>query len=364
VQVQAVNRVGGGPLSPAGQGCATPLKDSPSQVTGVQASESAPGQVSLSWRQPSLGPYHTPIARYTVRGGPAPLTVTPAGAVVKALSAGTTYSFTIVATNKSGNTGPASTAARITTWSKPGPVTKLTVQGGDDQLTISWTAAHVPSGSPKVTGYTVTVGKGSSSTTQKTSITKTAPAWTTETITVAAVNSVGTGKSSTASGTAWTRAVTHLCVDSLNGDHAIENTCTNTGGAWTDEGTSSVSWIHYPVTAGGRPAGTNEYLCTTYYESAPGLSGTKGVSGDVYALVTSPSNQACTQKLPSYQKPDTPHPIAYVSTTQTNSSSRHVCEYEGRTTGANGTFTAFELSPCGTKPSGMSSASEKFSFWT
>ncbi len=299
VQVQAVNRVGGGPLSPAGQTCATPLKDSPGQVTGVQASESTPGQMSLSWRQPSLGPYHTPIASYTVRGGPAPITVTTTDAVVKALSAGATYSLTIVATNNRGNTGPASAGH---------PHHDLVEARPDYQphrhrpATISSPSRgprpRVPSGSPKVTGYMVTVGKSSPSSTQSTSITKTVPAWTNETVTVSAVNSVGTGKSSTASGTAWTRAGTRLCVDSLNGDHAIENTCSNTGGAWTDQGSGGVNWIPYPVPAGGRPAGTNEYLCTTYYESAPGLSGTKGVSGDVYALVTTPTKQACTQQLP------------------------------------------------------------------
>ena len=88
VQVQAINRVGGGPLSPAGQSCATPLKDSPGPVSGVQASESAPGQITLTWTQPSLGPYHTPIESYTVRGGPAPVTVTTTSTVLNGLSDG------------------------------------------------------------------------------------------------------------------------------------------------------------------------------------------------------------------------------------------------------------------------------------
>ncbi len=365
VQVQAQNGQGGGPLSPANVYCATPLKDSPGSVGGLRTSESVPGEINLSWRAPSLGPYHTPIVRYTVRGGPAPETVTTTSAVLRNLSAGRAYAFTVVATNQSGNSGPASAPTHATTWSAPGAVPNLTVTGGDGQLTIKWKAATVPSGSPKPTRYLVAVGKGNPTSTENTTVTRSVPAWTNETVAVYAVNPVGNGPRSTASGTAWARAGTHLCVDSLNGDRAIENSCTNTGGAWTDKGASGITWIHYPASSGGRPAGTNEYLCTTYYVFSPGLTST-GVSGDVYALVTTPTTAACTKKLPNYQKqpPDTPHPIAYVSTTKINSSSRHLCEYEGLTTGTSGTFTAYELSPCGTNPAGMSKPAQKFSFWT
>lgn len=367
VQVQARNSQGGGPLSPAGQDCATPLKDSPGPVGGVRASESAPGQINLSWTAPSLGPYHTPIGHYTVRGATAPLTVTATIAMLRNLSAGTTYAFTVVATNQSGNSGSASATTDVSTWSAPNAVANLSVTGGDGQLTIKWKAATVPSGSPKPTGYMVAVGKGSPSSTTNTTVTRTVPAWTNERVTVYAVNSVGNGPRSTGTGTAWARASTRLCVDSLNGDRAIENDCSSvvSGGAWTDQGASGVDWVHFPASSGGRPAGTNEYLCTTYYRFAPGLTST-GVSGDVYALVTTPTNAACTKRLPNYQTqpPDIPHPIAYVSTTQIDSASRHICEYEGLTTGSGGTFTAYELSPCGTKPTGMSRATQKFSFWT
>jgi hypothetical protein len=355
VQVQAVNAVGGGPLSPAGQSCATPLKDSPGQVTGVQASATAAGQISLSWRQPSLGPYHTPIANYTVRGGPAVRTVTTTQAVVKGLAAGTAYSFTIVATNTKGNTGPASAPVRATTWSKPSAVSNLTVTGGDGQLTISWSAAKVPSGSPAVTGYQVSVG-GSTSSTSSTSFSKSVPAWTNETVSVYAVNAVGNGPSTKGIGTAWARSGTVLCHDVLSGDVAIENSCPAPGGAWVDEGASSINWISYPVPSGGHPAGPNEYLCTTYY--------TGSVSGDRYALVTTPTDTACTKVLSNYESPDTPHPIAYVSTTQVNSSSQHVCEYVGKSSGNDGTYTSYELSPCGKNPAGLTSPSEQFSFWT
>ena len=366
VQVQAVNRVGGGPLSPAGQSCATPQKNSPGQVSGITARESAARQITLSWRQPSLGPYNSPIRSYTVQGGPRPIPAQSTSTTVTGLANATTYTFTVMATNAAGVSGPASAPVRSTTWSPPGAVAQLAVTGGDGALSIKWGAPSVPSGSPQVTGYEVSIG-GQRQSTTLTSVSKSVPAWTNEKVTVYAVSSVGDGPTSSGSGMAWARSPTHLCYDSLNGDRAIENDCSNTGGAWTDEGTNTgVTWIPYPDQAGGHPAVTNAYLCTTYVVNAPGLAGTQGVSGDVYAKVSTPSTGACTTALPDYQKspPDIPHPIASVSNTALSSSSQHICEYEGKSTGANGTFTAFELSPCGQTPNNLSSTSVKFSFYT
>jgi hypothetical protein len=283
------------------------------------------------------------------------MTVTTTLAVVKTLAAGAQYSFTIDATNNSGNTGPASTPVAIETWSPPNAVSNLTVVGEDGQLKISWTAAAVPKGSPAVSGYKVSVA-GSTLSTTSTSITHSVPAWTNESVTVYAVNSVGNGKGSTASGTAWARTTPHLCHDVLSGDVAVLNSCAEPGGAWVDQGGSSIRWISSQPARSPLPAGTDRYVCVTYYSG--------GVSGTRYALATTPTDAACTALLPGYQSPDTPHPIAYVSSTSIDGSSQHVCEYEGHTTGQNGTFTSYELSPCGTTPPGMSGASSKFSFWT
>ena len=48
-----------------------------------------------------------------------------------------------------GNSGPASAAVHVTTWSPPGRVTNLAVTGGDDQLAIKWGAASVPARQPR-----------------------------------------------------------------------------------------------------------------------------------------------------------------------------------------------------------------------
>ncbi len=355
VQVQAINQVGGGPLSPAGQACATPLKDSPGQVGSVRAAESAPARITLSWRQPSLGPYHTPITSYTVRGGPAARTVSSTSVVITGLAAARTYSFTVAATNSSGNSGPASVPTRATTWAPPGRVGNLTVTGADKQLTIKWGAATSAAGSPQVTGYEISVGGGRFAATSSTSVTKSAPAWTNEKVTVYALNSVGGGPRSTASGTAWARSGTVECEDVLSGDLAVLNACPTSPGAWVQQPSSPVSsWVSSQRAGAFRPAQANEYLCATYFSGA--------VSGDRYALVTSASG--CPAALKGYQPPDTPHPIAYVSTKSIDGASRQVCEYKGQTKGNNGTFTSYELSPCGKIPSGLSGASKQFSFYT
>jgi Fibronectin type III domain len=351
VQVQAVNQVGGGPLSPAGVSCATPLQDSPGQVGGVRASESVARQITLSWRAPSLGPYNTPVISYTVRGGPATQTATSTSTVIAGLANGTTYSFSVTATNKSGNSGPGSAPAKVTTWSAPAAVGRVSVTAGDKQLTIKWPAASVAAGSPKVSGYDVSVG-GSSLTTTSTSVTRSVPAWTNENVTVYAVNSVGKGAGTAGSGTAYARTATAECLDVLSGDLAILNACPAPGGAWESKGNSTIDWVSSQPSRTKHPG--NRYLCVTYY------TGTE--SGDRYALSTSSSG--CPALLSGYQPPDTPHPIAYVSTTSIGSGSQHVCEYKGTTKGNNGTFTSYELSPCGRIPSGLSGASEQFSFYT
>jgi len=355
VQVQAVNRVGGGPLSPPGQSCATPVKNSPGRVTGIRATASAPGQITLSWGAPSLGAFNTPIRSYTVLGGPTPHAVTSTSTVITGLANATTYSFTVTATNATGNSGPASSPTAATTWSAPGVVSNLTVTGGDKQLTVKWGAASTPAGSPKATHYEISVGGGSFSSTTSTTATRSVAAWTNEKVTVYAVNPVGNGSRSTASGTAWARSGTSVCLDVLSGDRAVLNSCPSTPGAWVSQPSTGINWISSQQSGAVKPAQSNRYLCTTY--------GTGGVSGDVYALATSVSG--CVSALPNAQAPDKGHPIAYVSTTSTGSGSQHICAYKGTTTGQTpGNWTQIELSPCGKIPGGLSGASQQFSFYT
>ena len=172
------------------------------------------------------------------------------------------------------------------------------------------------------------------------------PAWTNETVTVYAVNSVGNGPRSTASGTAWARAATASLrrLPQRRSRHR-ERLHQSPGGAWTDEGTSGITWINVQpsrVTPAGRDQRVPvHHLLTPSCARCPATS-----------TPWSPRpHGGLHQQLPDYQPPDTPHPIAYVSTTQIDSSSQHVCEYEGTTTGDKARSPhSDELSPCGTSP--------------
>ncbi|MBO0747966.1 MAG: hypothetical protein J2O47_06440, partial [Acidimicrobiaceae bacterium] len=221
---------------------------------------------------------------------------------------------------------------------------------------VNWGAASVPPNSPPVDHYQVSVG-GTMHSTSATSITVNATPWTMETVNVFAVNPVGNGPTVSGSGGAWTRTGTVTCVNSLSGDRAVENDCTTLGGAWTQVADSTpINWIN-PRGHLGTFSGNFEWLCSTYY--------TGSVSGDVYAIVGSPSQTACTNALSNYQPPDTPHVIAAVSTSSMGPGSQHICEYQGKTTGTNGTFDTEELVPCGSgAPAGLSGANQVNNFWT
>ena len=84
-----VNAVGGGPLVPPASPAPLPSRTPRAQSTGVRTARPRPARSRLTWRQPPLGPYHTPIAQLQREGRPGARTVTTTNAVVKRLSAGT-----------------------------------------------------------------------------------------------------------------------------------------------------------------------------------------------------------------------------------------------------------------------------------
>ena len=134
----------------------------PGQPTDVVATPGT-GQVSLSWKAPvSSGASAVSSYRVTASPGGATCTSTSTSCTVTGLTAGTTYSFEVTATNAQG-TGAASdpvAAAPIGKVARPGKVTELTTfsQRGKGQLVITWKPPTDPAGGP-VTGYQVRVGK-------------------------------------------------------------------------------------------------------------------------------------------------------------------------------------------------------------
>ena len=119
------------------------------------------GQVTASWAAPeSTG--GTPIKGYTVTatpGGDTCETKTALTCVVRDLTNGTAYTFTVTATNAVGTSAASEPSATVTPATVPSAPTGLAADPGDGQVTVSWAAPTSTGGSP-ITGYTVTATPG------------------------------------------------------------------------------------------------------------------------------------------------------------------------------------------------------------
>lgn len=120
--------------------------------------------------------------------------------VVTGLTNGTSYTFTIQATNISG-TGPASAPTNaVTPATVPGPPTGVTGAPGNAQITVAWSAPYDNGGSP-ITLYTATSSPGgfTCTSTGLTCVVTGLTNGTAYTFTVTATNALGTSISSLAS---------------------------------------------------------------------------------------------------------------------------------------------------------------------
>lgn len=193
--VTAANAVGAGPPS-APSNAVTPATV-PGAPTGATAQVGGDAAALVSWTPPADNG-GAPVQSYSVTSSPGGLTATavaPAtSAVVSGLTLGTSYTFTVTATNAAGPGPPSAPSNAVTAVSVPDAPTAVTATAGDAEATVSWTAPPDPAGQP-VTGYTVTSSPGGIS------VTVPAPATsatvggltngTTYTFTVTATNAVG-----------------------------------------------------------------------------------------------------------------------------------------------------------------------------
>ena len=184
----------------------------PGAVTGVTAA-AGPGSAHINWAAPADG---GPVTKYTVTpyiGSEAqtPTTVSgspPAtGVTIAGLTAGTSYTFTVQASNANGS-GPVSEPSNAvipTNLSPPGEPTGVSAVGATGQAQVSWSPPASEGGSA-IAGYTVTAYIGAIAQTpvhigaSATSATLTGLSdGTSYTFKVAAINEVSEGPQSAAS---------------------------------------------------------------------------------------------------------------------------------------------------------------------
>ena len=118
-------------------------------------------KATVTWNSPANG--GSTITGYTVISSPGGNSVAVDGstlsAVVTGLSNGTSYTFTVTATNAVGTGDVSAPSAAVTPTGPPAPPTGVTAVGGVGQATVSWIAPASDGGSP-VTSYNVTSTPG------------------------------------------------------------------------------------------------------------------------------------------------------------------------------------------------------------
>ena len=196
----------------------------------------------VTWTAPSANG-GSAITGYTVTASPGGKTATAGtttSATVTGLTNGTSYTFTVKATNAAG-TGAASAASKAVTPSgPPGAPTGVTATAGNGQATVSWTAPAATGGGA-ITSYKVTASPG------------TATATATGTATSATVTGLTNGTSYTFTVTATTAggagpASAPSSAVTPEGPPGAPTAVTATAG----NGQATVSWTA-PSTNGGSP---------------------------------------------------------------------------------------------------------------
>ena len=239
----------------------------PDNPTDVTAS-GGDGKATITWSVPASDG-GSPITGYKVTASPGGSTVDvdsgrTTNATITRLTNGTSYTFTVRATNTigdSGESGPSRSVTPAVSTTVPDAPSGVAATGGDSKANVTWNAPASDGGS-RITGYTISVSPG------RLTASSLGPDTSAEirgltngveyTFSVAAINDVGTGNLSTES-----RGMTPQQVVVAPGAPTGVNTLAGDGQAvvsWTapaTDGGSSITSYTVQVTPGSTTVDTS-----------------------------------------------------------------------------------------------------------
>ncbi len=150
-------------LLPAG-GPDAIVRTPPGPPGEVQASASS-GFATVSWSPPADAG-SSPVSGYSVTVSPGGVSFTASAAdrsrAIPGLSAGTPYSFAVVAHNAAGDGTPSATVGPAVPRDVPGAPSGVAAEGGDGELTVHWQPPGDDGGAP-ITGYRISASPGGAS---------------------------------------------------------------------------------------------------------------------------------------------------------------------------------------------------------
>ncbi len=153
--VTATNVAGtSAPSSPSSGVTPRTVPSQPQNVAGAPGN----GSVAVSWSAPSTDG-GSPLTAYAVAASPGSRTcsATPptTSCTVTGLGNGTSYTFTVTATNAAGSSLPSAASPGVTPRTVPGAPTGITAQPGNGSASVAW-SAPASDGGAAITHYTVT----------------------------------------------------------------------------------------------------------------------------------------------------------------------------------------------------------------
>ena len=255
----------------------------PGAPYGVKATAGV-GMATVTWSAPaSVG---SGVTSYTVTSSPGAKTCTwssgPLTCTVKGLANGTTYTFTVKASDRSGVGAASVPSNSITTPNVPDAPQDVTASASGQSVEVSWSAPDSYNGSA-ITGYTATAAPGGATcSTSTTSCTvRGLTNGTSYTFTVTATNAVGTGPPSAPSAAVLIESTPDAPVGASGG--GFNYVLTAGGDGYT---TGTLNW--------SPPDSDNGSAITGYVITGlPGCGSASGTSCSTSSLVPDTSYTAC-----------------------------------------------------------------------